>query len=302
MHPEIQIHKAGDGEALIDWYNEGAGGKVQWGQPGDFEACVAIAGKYLDNPEGFCQLRHIDATGEPAGRASGEIGKASEPDYTQLMSDRKGKPTDQELYEQVKTEAKSKFDTYPSAVANGWVVQEYKRRGGKYRKPTVKSAPFSGRFASAPTDRTQTYIEQARSCAERADGFRRLEKWQSAAFAHNDAADAYRKAATGETDGNAEILNAQADAQDHLAKYCEFLDRTPQNSPAEIGKAHGDVPAYPGTSYENPPFKAGAQNWGWLGEGLSTKTPEYNYAPTGDDLPDESSAEPHSDWQSEDAQ
>lgn len=259
MHPEIQIHKAGDGEALIDWYNEGAGGKIQWGQPGDFEACVAIAGKYLDNPEGFCQLRHIDATGEPAGRASGEIGKASEPDYTQLMSDRKG-------------------------------------------KPTVKSAPFSGRFASAPTDRTQTYIEQARSCAERADGFRRLEKWQSAAFAHNDASDAYRKAATSETDGNAEILNAQADAQDHLAKYCEFLDRTPQNSPAEIGKAHGDVPAYPGTSYENPPFKAGAQNWGWLGEGLSTKTPEYNYAPTGDDLPDESSAEPHSDWQSEDAQ
>ena len=100
MHPEIQIHKAGDGEALVDWYNEGAGGKIQWGQPGDFEACVAIAGKYLYNPEGFCQLRHIDATGEPTGRASGEIGKA---------------------------------------------------------------APFSGRFAYSPSNRTQTYIEQARS-------------------------------------------------------------------------------------------------------------------------------------------
>jgi len=165
-----------------------------------------------------------------------------------------------------------------------------------------KSAPFSGRFPNAPATRTQTYIEQARLCAERADGFRRLQKWESAAFAHTDAADAYRKAAMGETDGNAEILNAQADAQDHFAKYCEFLDHTPQNSPAEIGKAHGNVPAYPGTSYENPPFKAGSQDWGWLGEGLSTKTPEYNYAPTGNDLPDESSAEPHSDWQSEDAQ
>jgi hypothetical protein len=29
-------------------------------------------------------------------------------------------------------EAKKKFKVYPSAYANGWVVQEYKRRGGKY--------------------------------------------------------------------------------------------------------------------------------------------------------------------------
>jgi hypothetical protein len=33
---------------------------------------VAIASEHLDNPEGFCQLRHMDATGEPAGKASGE--------------------------------------------------------------------------------------------------------------------------------------------------------------------------------------------------------------------------------------
>jgi len=29
--------------------------------------------------------------------------------------------------------AKDKFDVYPSAVANSWVVQEYKRRGGTYK-------------------------------------------------------------------------------------------------------------------------------------------------------------------------
>ena len=301
MHPEIEIHKSGDGGALIDWYNEGAGGKIQWGQPGDFEACVSIAGKYLDNPEGFCQLRHIDATGEPAGKASGEISKADDIDYTQVFSGRKGKPIDDDLYQQVVADAKNKFEVYPSAVANGWVVQEYKRRGGKYSS-VRKDAPFSGRFPSEPTNRTQTYIDQAKSLAQKADGYRRLEKWQSASFAHTDAADAYRKAAKSETDGNAEILNAQANEQDRLAKYCDFLTNTPQNSPAEIGKAHGNVPAYPGTSYENPPFQQGKQDWGWLGEGISTKTPEYNYAPTGNDLPDESSAEPHSDWQSEDAQ
>jgi hypothetical protein len=42
-------------------------------------------------------------------------------------------PTNPELYERVKAEAKRKFDVYPSAYANGWLVREYKRRGGGYR-------------------------------------------------------------------------------------------------------------------------------------------------------------------------
>lgn len=42
------------------------------------------------------------------------------------------KPLNRALYEKVKSEAKLKFDVYPSIYANSWVVQEYKRRGGKY--------------------------------------------------------------------------------------------------------------------------------------------------------------------------
>jgi hypothetical protein len=45
----------------------------------------------------------------------------------------KNVPNNQELYDRVIAEAKKKFDVYPSAYANGWVVQEYKRRGGTYR-------------------------------------------------------------------------------------------------------------------------------------------------------------------------
>lgn len=41
-------------------------------------------------------------------------------------------PTNAKLYAQVKSAAKKKFDVYPSAYANGWLVQEYKRRGGSY--------------------------------------------------------------------------------------------------------------------------------------------------------------------------
>ena len=64
--------KGGYPQQLIDWYNDGADGAIDWGNDGDFEACVAIAGKHIVNQEGFCQARHIDATGFPSGHAPGE--------------------------------------------------------------------------------------------------------------------------------------------------------------------------------------------------------------------------------------
>ena len=43
------------------------------------------------------------------------------------------KPTNPALYARVKAEAKRKFDVYPSAYANAWLVRTYKKRGGGYR-------------------------------------------------------------------------------------------------------------------------------------------------------------------------
>jgi hypothetical protein len=62
------------------------------------------------------------------------IGKAKKPNYADML-DRPGdsEPSNMELYNRIKQEARSKFDVYPSAVANAWVVAEYKRRGGTYK-------------------------------------------------------------------------------------------------------------------------------------------------------------------------
>ena len=46
---------------------------------------------------------------------------------------KKNVPTNKELYNRVKVATKARYDTYPSAYANGWLVQEYKRRGGTYK-------------------------------------------------------------------------------------------------------------------------------------------------------------------------
>ncbi len=50
----------------------------------------------------------------------------------------KNTPTNKALYTRVKAAAKAKFDVYPSAYANGWLVQEYKKRGGKYKATSGK--------------------------------------------------------------------------------------------------------------------------------------------------------------------
>ena len=42
-------------------------------------------------------------------------------------------PTNKSLYARVKAEAKKKFKKWPSAYASGWLVKEYKRRGGTYK-------------------------------------------------------------------------------------------------------------------------------------------------------------------------
>ena len=61
--------------------------------------------------------------------------KAEEPDYENINTGGgDSEPSDKDLYARIKREAKEKFDVYPSAVANAWVVREYKKRGGGYRK------------------------------------------------------------------------------------------------------------------------------------------------------------------------
>ncbi len=45
----------------------------------------------------------------------------------------KNTPTNPELWSRAKSLARSKFDVYPSAYANGWAAKWYKKRGGGWR-------------------------------------------------------------------------------------------------------------------------------------------------------------------------
>jgi hypothetical protein len=69
-----------------------------------------------------------------------QVGKAAKPNYGNIIKPRSGgsTPSNPKLYARVVQAAKDKFDVYPSAVANSWVVQEYKRRGGTYKFDSVE--------------------------------------------------------------------------------------------------------------------------------------------------------------------
>ena len=70
-----------------------------------------------------------------------EVEKAKKPNYSEIIEPRRGgsTPSNPKLYATVVQAAKDKFDVYPSAVANSWVVQEYKRRGGTYKSESMQT-------------------------------------------------------------------------------------------------------------------------------------------------------------------
>ncbi|MEU3499252.1 2'-5' RNA ligase family protein [Streptomyces hundungensis] len=56
----------GNAEQLRHWYVRGEGAaRINWGSPGDFDRCVAIAGEHMapEDAKGYCNLRHHDALG-----------------------------------------------------------------------------------------------------------------------------------------------------------------------------------------------------------------------------------------------
>jgi len=67
---------------------------------------------------------------------------------------RKPKPTNPALWARAKSAARSKFDVYPSAYANGWAAKWYKRKGGGWRMS--EAYPAQAMDSPYPSDGTMT--------------------------------------------------------------------------------------------------------------------------------------------------
>lgn len=53
---------------------------------------------------------------------------------------KKNTPTKPALWSSAKSQARAKFDVYPSAYANAWAVKKYKSMGGGWKTVSTKKA------------------------------------------------------------------------------------------------------------------------------------------------------------------
>lgn len=128
---------------LATWFNERwvdisrpkpGGGFEQCGRAdastGKYPKCVPASRAARMTPEQIRSAVQRKRRAESTQRRQGK-----KPIYvsTDMEKATRNMPTNPTLYARVKAEAKRKFDVYPSAYANAWLVREYKRRGGGYR-------------------------------------------------------------------------------------------------------------------------------------------------------------------------
>ena len=80
-----------------------------------------------NNPKGFSQKAHC------AGRKKKQEGVMNLEEKLSLFLE-KNVPTDKSKWAYYKSQAKKKFDVYPSAYANAWAAKMYKKAGGGWKK------------------------------------------------------------------------------------------------------------------------------------------------------------------------
>jgi hypothetical protein len=126
-------------KSLRDWFREDwvdisrpkpGGGFYPCGRSdastGKYPKCVPAARAARMTPEQIASAVRRKRRAESTQTRDGK-----KPIY--VTTEKAAVPTNPELYARVKAEAKAKFDVYPSAYANAWLVREYKKRGGGYR-------------------------------------------------------------------------------------------------------------------------------------------------------------------------
>ena len=109
------------------------------GKKKGYAKCVPAAkAASMSKDEIKSAVRRKRAAQSAAGRPGKEQpGQGNKPIMVKTMKEEiiteKNKPTNAKLWARAKSLAKSKFDVYPSAYANGWAAKWYRSKGGGWR-------------------------------------------------------------------------------------------------------------------------------------------------------------------------
>ena len=86
----------------------------------------------------------------------------------------KNKPTNPQLWSQAKSKARSKFDVYPSAYANGWAVKWYNEQGGGWKSVSEGKSffDFSSKLNEYLTSTNNNSVKQNADARKKARDLR----------------------------------------------------------------------------------------------------------------------------------
>lgn len=134
-------------ERLHKYWVAGEGAaKIAWGSPGDFERCVHHLGKYIANPQGYCDLAHKRATGMWPAQHAEEI-KAGRSEVTVTAERADNKPYGNVTYADPKN-GKYPVDTEEHARA-AWSYINMPKNAAQYPMNGVTLSEVKGRIRAA---------------------------------------------------------------------------------------------------------------------------------------------------------
>jgi len=115
---------------------------------------------------------------------NGIVSKAGQPVSMQKMKDlqkeeyldEKSVPTNPSLWSKFKSQAKAKFDVYPSAYANGWAAKQYKAAGGGWKNESVKENMTFSQMREARKAVSQMTPAEKKKDAERRKEYKAYQK------------------------------------------------------------------------------------------------------------------------------
>ena len=122
--------------------------------------------KYRDQANDSATVRHFRKKSGMPDWYKKKYGHVKE-EVEQL--DEKNVPTSPEKWAQAKAQAKSKFDVYPSAYANGWAAKKYKEMGGGWKSVNEETSDEPSMAARTLSRKAQIVRDTVKSRKDEKD-------------------------------------------------------------------------------------------------------------------------------------
>ena len=211
------------------WVHGEGAAKIRWGEPNDFDRCVAELGKYIHDPQGYCNLAHHAALGiYPATHAKELKGRAAMADAS--------KPYGDVTYADPKN-GKYPIDTEAHCRA-AWAYVNMPKNAAMYPMNGVTLSEVKDRIKAA-LKKYGADVSSDNSSASRAELFRTY-GLEDAHIVRSGEGDSSGRL----VEAYATVFDQPASIRDEQGHYTEVIDRSAFNDIlAHIRRGRGGLAA-----------------------------------------------------------